>query len=203
LSAAALQEWSRNVENTMRAVAHALNNRATAISAVIELSRDPFGDDMQVTSSILSSELQRVSDLSRIVRTMAPPRSAIEAFTPKDAAAESLVVLQLQVELREHGVTIEAQSAPPVRAARWMFVRALIALGAAASQRSDGAGPVRIAIEGDGDWVVARVEGVAARTSELSPYTAELATAMGGEALENRLGFRLPTLAVLRQREAR
>jgi hypothetical protein len=26
---------------------------------------------------------------------------------------------------------------------------------------------------------------------------------MGGEALENRLGFRVPTLAVLRQREAR
>jgi hypothetical protein len=133
---------------------------------------------------------------------LAPARPAIEAFAPKDAAAESLAVLQLHAEQRDHDMTIEAQSAPPVRVPRWMFVRALIALGAAAS-RNHSVGPVKIAIESDGDWVVARVEGIDAPTKELSPYTAELAVAMGGEALENRSGFRLPALAALRQREAR
>jgi hypothetical protein len=188
----------------MRAVAHALNNRAAALSAVIQLASDPSDDDVPSTIGILSGELQRLNDLSLIVRTMAPPppRSGVEAFAPQDAAAESLVVIRLQVE--EHDdVTIESRAAPPIRVSRWMFVRALIALGGAAANRGGGMGCIKIAIEGDGDWVVARVEGVEAPTSVLSPYTAELAMAMGGEALENRLGFRVPTLAALRQREAR
>jgi len=188
----------------MRAVAHALNNRAAALSAVIQLASDPSDDDVTSTIGILSGELQRLNDLSLIVRTMAspPPRSGVEAFAPQDAAAESLVVIRLQVE-EPDDVTIESRAAPPIRLPRWMFVRALIALFGAATNRVTGTGCIRIAIEGDGDWVVARVEGVEAPTSALSPYTAELAMAMGGEALENRLGFRVPTLAALRQREAR
>lgn len=203
LSAAALLEWKDNVETVIRGIAHALNNRAAALSAVIELSRNPGDDDPEATRSILGSELSRVTHLVRVMRTIGQPRPGVEAFAPGDAAMESLAVLQLYLDQSESPVTIDAASAPPVRVQRWMFVRALIALGAAASNGGrSGRRPVRIGITADGDWVLARIEGVATPTAQLSPYTAELALAMGGQPLEKQLGFRVPSLATLRQREA-
>jgi len=178
-SAAALQEWGGNVESVIRGIAHALNNRAAALSAVIELSRDPTGDDAEAVSSILSSELVRVSELAQVVRTIGTPRHGVEAFAPRDAATESLAVLQLQIEHRDRMVTIEAAAAPPVRAA------------------------ARILIVEDSDWIVTRVEEIRAPTAEVSPYAAELARAMGGETLGTSCGFRLPSLTTLRRREAR
>jgi signal transduction histidine kinase len=207
LSAAALREWNQHVESIMRGVAHTLNNRATALSAVIELARDPEDDDVAATASILGTELQRVRDLAELVRSIGPPRGGMEAFSPKDAAAEALAVLTLHAEQRDHPVTIDASSAPPTRVPRWMFVRSLIALGAAAANSARAA--TRITVVEDGDWLVTRVEsgGAKPRCEELSPYAAELSRAMGGAPLERdaqeRCGFRVPTLAALRRREAR
>jgi hypothetical protein len=201
LSAAALREWSRHIEGVMRGVAHSLNNRAAALSAVIELSKDATTDDTAAIASILGTELDRVQSLAAIVRSLGPPRSGIEAFSPHEAVKEALAVLGLHGEHRERPVTIDASSAPPTRVPRWMFVRSLIALGAAASHGVGGKVPVHIAVVGEGQWVVARVNGTNAAAVHPSPYAAELARAMGGEMLESRDGFRVPSLAALRQRE--
>ena len=200
LSAAALREWSGHVESVMRGVAHSLNNRAAALSAMIELSKDP-AEDTAVIASIMCTELDRVQSLVAIVRSMGPPRKGIEAFAPHEAVEEALAVLALHGEHRERPVTIDASSAPPTRVPRWMFVRSLVALGAAAAHGVGGKVPVHIAVVGDGQWVVARVDGANAGAVHLSPYAAELARAMGGDVLESRDGFRVPTLAALRQRE--
>jgi hypothetical protein len=184
----------------MRGIAHALNNRAAALSAVIELAREP-DDDPSSTSSILSTELERVRSLAEVVRSVGAPRSGMEAFSPRDAAIEALAVLKLHAEQREHHIAIDAAAAPPTRVPRWMFVRSLIALGAGASNSARA--PVRITVLEDGEWLLVRVEGTSAACAELSPYTAELSRAMGGEPLEGQCGFRVPTLAALRQREAR
>jgi hypothetical protein len=188
----------------MRGIAHALNNRAAALSAVIELSRDPVEADVAATGSILNSELTRVTDLAQIVRSLGPPRAGMEAFAPRDAVPEALAVLRIHAEQRERVVSIDATAAQPIRVPRWMFVRSLIALGAATPNGAAKIPHIQIAIRQDGDdWIVARVDGVRAATAELSPYTAELASAMGGEVLREGLGFRLPSLAALRLREAR
>lgn len=200
LSAAALSEWGQHVESVMRGIAHALNNRAAALSAVIELAREP-DDDPASTGSILSSELERVRALAEVVRTVGPPRSGMEAFSPRDAAIEALAVLKLHAEQNEYPVAIEAADAPPTRVPRWMFVRSLIALGAAAC--NSGRAAVRISVLEDGEWLVVRVEGASAAAAEVSPYAMELSRAMGGGPLEGQCGFRVPTLAALRQREAR
>lgn len=200
LSAAALSEWSQHVESVMRGIAHALNNRAAALSAVIELAREP-DEDPASTSSILSSELERVLALAEVVRSVGVPRSGTEAFSPRDAATEALAVLQLHAEQRDHPIAIDAATAPPTRVPRWMFVRSLIALGAAAASSAGAA--IRITVLEDGEWLVVRVDGASAACAELSPYAAELSRAMGGEPLEGQCGFRLPTLAALRRREAR
>ena len=205
LSVAALEEWTRNVEYVMCGIAHALNNRAAALSAVIELSRDHMDDEPDATQSILSSELLRVTELAGVARSVGAPRRGAESFAPIDAANESQTMLQLHIEQRERAATIDASTAEPVRTQRWMFVRALFALAVAATARVARSSPsVRISITTEGDWTVARVDGCDARTEDLSPYTAEMARAMGGEPLDNdACGFRLPTLAAIRRREGR
>lgn len=202
LSAPALEEWTRNVEHVMRGISHALNNRATALSALIELSGDHLDGEPSDTRSILRSELFRVTELANIVRTVGAPRLGVEAFAPADAAKETLIALQLHIEQRERAAKIDASNAAPVRVQRWMFVRALFALIAAATTRA--AAGVSVSIVTEGDWVVTRAGGIDARVEALSPYAAEMATAMGGESLQDgACGFRLPTLAAIRQREGR
>lgn len=200
LSAAALREWGQHVESVMRGIAHALNNRAAALSAVIELSREP-DDDPSSTSSILSTELERVRSLAEVVRSVGVPRGGMEAFSPRDAAIEALAVLKLHAEQREHHIAIDADAAPPTRVPRWMFVRSLIALSAAVS--NSGRASVRITVLEDGEWLVVRAEAASAPCADVSPYAAELSRAMGGEPLEGHCGFRVPTLTALRRREAR
>lgn len=201
LSAEALSEWNGHVESVLRGIAHALNNRAAALSAVIELTRDS-SEEAGVIGSILGTELDRVADLVRAVRSIAPAKTDTNAFTPEDVAAEAMAVLRLHVEQRQSHVTIDAQAAPPVRVPRWMFVRALIVLAATAG-RTDAHAKVRI--NGAGDWLVTRVDSANSPSQELTPFLIEIARAMGGEPLSppEGYGFRVPTLAALRRREGR
>ena len=200
-SAAALDEWSRTVENILRGIAHALNNRASAISAVMELAAEP-DDDPSVTRSILATELERVTELASVVRCVGAPRSGgSEALAPADVAEEALAVLRLHAEQRDRVIMIEAHGAPPVRVPRWMLLRALIALAATASPADDRTRTVRITAHQDGEWLTVRVAD--ARGAARSSYATELAAGMGGGATDDGCGFRVPTLAALRRREGR
>lgn len=194
LSAAALEEWSRHVDAILRGVGHALNNRAAALSAAVQLGDDPE-EAAGVIRTILQPELARVTELAAAVRSLGPPRGGDEAFSPKDAAAEALQVLALHADQREIGVTIDAGRASPVRAQRWMFVRALVVLGGCGCS-------TRLSASDDGDWVVVRSNG---RKPECraSAYITEIAAAMGGESVDDGAGFRVLTLAALRKREGR
>ena len=64
-SPAALDEWMQHVESVLRGIAHALNNRASAISGAIELSDER--DESLAVKSILGTELERVLDLANVV----------------------------------------------------------------------------------------------------------------------------------------
>jgi hypothetical protein len=197
LSAAAHSEWDRHVEGVLRGIAHALNNRAAALSAVIELAREP--DEDSAVSAILGTELERVGGLVATVRSMVSGRGEPQAFDPADAAADAQAILALHAELRDRRVEIRAEGAPPVRLARWMFLRALVVLGANIARTMPAA---EIVMSGDGDWLVARAEDPGATLAPTACLT-ELARAMGGETLESGYGFRVPTLAAVRKREGR
>jgi hypothetical protein len=201
LSAEAVREWNRHLESVLRGFAHALNNRAAALSAVLELSSDA-DESPDTTRSILNTELSRVRDLADVIRIVGPARGGSEALSPADVAEQASAILKLHADHRDRPTVIRVDSAPPIRVSRWMFVRALVTLGATARIESKGATPVTIEITGDGDWLVVRVPGAKSKTDALSPYTAELTRAMGGELLLTH-GFRLPTLAAIRQRENR
>ena len=204
--AAALTEWTAIVEQVMRGVAHALNNRAAALSAVIELAHGATPDDVAATQSILGTELTRVGELGQVLRALGPAGAGDQAFAPGDAIPEIRSILELQAERREWTVHVDDAGAPPVRVARWMFVRAVVSLGvvAAGAAARDAKTPVRITLDADGqDWVAVRLSGTR-HAAALSRYALELAAAMGGEPLAaDQRGFRVPSLAAIRRREAR
>lgn len=201
LSAAALREWQELTEQILRGIAHSLNNRAAAISAVLELSGDADGD-ASATTAILGSEFDRVQEMVTVVRAIGTPLMRTEAFDPADAAREAATVLGFHAQQHYREATFRTDGAPPTRVARWLYVRALVALAADASRGGGGgAPPATVTLDGDGDWLVARAR---ERTDvALSSYARELATAMGGEPLRGALGFRVPTLAAIRRREGR
>lgn len=199
LSAAALREWSEQVEGVLRGMAHALNNRAAALSAVMELADSP--EDSRVIPSLLRTELDRMRDLVSVVRTLSAPKGGSDAFPASDAADEAAAILRLHVAHRDHQVVIDATGAPPVRLERWMFVRSLIALGASSPAKE----APNILLAGSDEWLVARLNGPSAPSVRVTPFVSELAVAMGGEPLrpQEGCGFRVPTLAAIRQREGR
>jgi hypothetical protein len=199
-SAEACAEWTAHVEHVLRGIAHALNNRAAAVSAVLELSQEP-AEEASVVRSILATELERLRDLAGVVRLVGAPREGAEAFAPRDASAQALAVLAMHAAERDSRIVIDAATAPPIRVPRWMFVRALVALAVGVPFSRDGARSVTLTAVEDGEWLVVQSsDGDCAP----SPLLAELARAMGGEPLTSgRRGFRVPTLAAIRQREGR
>jgi hypothetical protein len=202
LGAPALREWQALTERVLRGVAHSINNRAAAIAAVRELSRDPEANGA-TTASILGTEFESLQEVVTVLRAIGTPLRRVEAFIPSDAAREAQLVLTFHAEERDKGATFDADAAPPTRGPRWLFVRALIVLGADASARAPEGGPrPMVTLTGEDDWLVARVEG-AVSGAELSACGTALAVALDGEPLHDALGFRVPTLAALRRREAR
>lgn len=193
LSASAQGEWNAHVEAVLRGVAHALNNRAAALSALIQLADD--NESPATLRGILDNELERVTGLAASIRAIGTPRDGEEAFAPGDAAAEAMDVLKLHAEQRELSTVIESHAAPPVRARRGLFVRALIVLGANAGRADPRA---RVELHAAGDALVAHVEGA---TPAASAFVQEIARAMGGDGINEGRAFRIPTLAALRQRE--
>lgn len=197
-SAAALDEWERLIENVLRGIAHSLNNRAAALSAAVELVRDPTEDESTVTS-ILGTELERVTELVAILRAISVPRPS-EAFSPADAAKDVLTVLRVHAEHRDCRFSLEAGGADPIRVPRWLFVRAMVALGSSAARSTKD---VTIKADVHDDWFVARVP--ATKDAARSVYLTEAARAMNGETFSeaDAVGFRIPTLAAIRRREGR
>lgn len=193
LSPAAQKEWSGHVEAVLRGVSHALNNRSAALSALIQLADDQ--ESPSTLRSILATELDRVTALAAAISAIGTPRAGEEAFSPADAAAEALEVLGLHSDQRDHSTRIEVRDAAPVRARRWMFVRALIVLAANVGKARPDA---LLEISSDGDDLLVQAQGA---SPGASPFVQEVARAMGGDVIDAGRGFRMPTLSAVRRRE--
>jgi hypothetical protein len=198
LSAAALREWGEHVESVMRGLAHALNNRAAALSAILEMSREP-DDDPAMTQSILETEFRRVRELADTVRAVGPPAGTLETVSPGDVVTGAVALLTLHAGQRDRAIDVDSAGAPPVRVAPWMLLRALVVLCASAPTTDPARRTLRVTLRHDGDWMTARVVPPPDGAMCDSGYVAELVRAMGGEPLAG--GFRIPTLAALRRRE--
>lgn len=196
LSAEALREWTTHAESIMRGLAHALNNRAAALSAIVELAREA-DDDPDGTRIIVNDELQRMRDLVDVARFLGPASGEAEALSPLDVAEEALALLRLHALVGDRAIAPRDEGAPPVRVPRWMLQRALLVLCASQAGRAPATG-LTLSLAAEGEWMVARLSPAA---DGQSAYVAELTRAMGGEPLA--AGFRIPTLEALRRRGGR
>ncbi len=198
LSPAAMSEWDGHVEGVLRGVAHALNNRAASMSALTTLCMEP-DYTRESTRDVLASEVDRLHDIVAVIRAIGAPRGNVEAFDPADAARSAKAVLALHAGLRDRVVTISA-SAGPIRAHRWMFVRAVVVLACrvAAADRTPA---ITLSLSDRDGWVY--VVGEGATHTARSAFLDEIVPALGGEPLPGAAGFRVPSLATLRQREGR
>jgi len=145
--------------------------------------------------------MHKVRELSAVIRTLGKPRQGTEAFAPRDAAADAMLVLGVHADQRERAALIEATNGAAVRAERWMYVRALVTLVASIPIAGATTHSVKIEVAEEGDWVVTRAAAASGRLAGRSDYTCELARAMGGAPLDDGYGFRLPSLAMLRRRD--
>ena len=200
LSTAAAAEWMYHVESILRGVGHALNNRASAIAASVELLGGEGGDpgDAAAGRDIAAGEAQRIAALARLIRSLGDVEGPPQAFAPADVAAEAAELLALHRDFRDGAPAFETQAAVPVRTHRALLLRAIIALTTA------GPAPVRITLAAEGDWLVVTGVPAPAPGAPRAPLAGERARAMGGELLrDGRYGLRIPTLAALRRREGR
>jgi hypothetical protein len=197
LSAAAAEEWIHHAESILRGVGHALNNRAAALGAIVELSG---ADDVAETRELAQGEVRRLSELARALLFIGDRGGGVQAFAPADAAHEARALLELHRDFREGVPAMDAARGGPVRTRRDTFVRALVAL-ASRVPREPVATPPTLTIATEDDWVVAQLSGDG---GAVTPLVAELARAMDGEPLSPpRYGFRVPSLKAIRRREGR
>lgn len=197
LSAASAAEWTHHLENILRGVGHALNNRAAALAAVMEITSGDAAD-ARAARDLTGEESRQLAALARVLRTIDAGDGAPQAFVPGDAVADALALLELHRDFRDGLPDIAAQHAAPVRTSRPLFVRELVVLAAGA--RAAGGRIAPLILDTEGDWLVATARG----TGPCTPLAVELATAMGGEPLDDgRYGIRIPTLEAIRRREGR
>lgn len=200
LSVDALREWERHLEDVLRGVAHALNNRAASVSAVLELSMESDRSD-SATRAMLAAEVQRLHELVAIVRTVGSPRDSVVAFDARDGLTAARGIMGVHAGMRERSITLDAPIPTPVRSRQGMFIRAVVALAARAS--GPGPGTTTITMTERDHWAEVRAASTEGAPGVRSRYADEVARAMGGEPLADAPGFRLPTLTELRRREGR
>lgn len=200
-------DWIDLTDALLRGTAHALSNRAGALSALRDLGTlDEDGREL------FTGEIARLTRLIHLLRLVpAEPGALPEALDVAAIASDAVAVLALHPDSRELLWDARVDGVPqPVRAERWVLLRCVLLMcaGALAGCIARGARRLRITTSGDEETtVVSLADGDEQPTTwkEPSPYARELATRLGG-ALSWRgaaLELRMPTLAVARAHEAR
>lgn len=197
-------DWNSLTDALLRGVAHALSNRAGALTALRDL-----GTSDDEGRELLAGEIQRLTELIRLLRLVPAERSALaEALEVPLLVRDAVAVLGLHAQARDVRWTVTVSGAPqPVRAERWVLLRVLLLLcaGALADAAAQGAGELRVTTAGDDAATLASITTGNASTRWRVPdaYARMLADRAGAELrwADGPLELRLPTLAELRRRE--
>jgi hypothetical protein len=210
--------WLVVSDALLRGVGHAMNNRAAALSAVVQVlaSSGPQGP----LEGALRSETERLQRVVELLRLL-PRRweSDPEPVLVGDLVPSALELLALHSDLPETRFAWEADgSLPPVLVEPSLLIHVLCLLGTAAAKEAARTGARAVSFRGSSDGDAVRVEIVvgepdpsladpAAPEGGEDPAAAEALLAHAGGELsverdgELRMAFRLPTLAAARRRE--
>jgi hypothetical protein len=196
-----VDDWQTLSNDLLQGLVHALNNRLSALGALMELAR--LRDETVDPLSELPTEVAQLQALTGLFALLPERRADAEAL-------ELSAVIDDAVRLHEHHLRLRAErcevryegAPPPVRAPRWALVRTLVMLVHAAKRSADRAGErggAPMIVRTDDTMVSVCVSTGASPSRDLL----DIGQRAGGEFTreDELLVFRLPTLAELRRRE--
>ena len=198
-----VDDWQTLSNDLLQGLVHALNNRLSALGALMELAR--LRDETVDPLSELPTEVAQLQALTGLFALLPERRADAEAL-------ELSAVIDDAVRLHEHHLRLRAErcevryegAPPPVRAPRWSLVRTLVMLVHAAKRSGEAAGErggAPMIVRTDESMVSVCVSTGASPSRDLL----DAGERAGGEFTreDDLLVFRLPTLAELRRRERR
>jgi hypothetical protein len=196
-----VDDWATLSNDLLQGLVHALNNRLSALGALMELAR--LRDDAIDPLAELPTEIAQLHGLTGLFALLPERRADAEALELPAALDDAVRLHDHHLRLRAERCEVRFEGTPtPVRAPRWALVRTLVMLVHAA-KRSREAGSER-----DGAPIVVRTDDTTVSVCVRTPANAShdlLVTAerAGGEVRRevDLLVFRLPTLTELRRRE--
>jgi hypothetical protein len=200
-------EWLEVVDEALKGLHHALNNRIGSLSALVELHQ--LGDLPADGSSFesLAADLRRLEDANRVLRLL--PHDGVvgeESLILDDVIADVLAIHRFLHDMRDLQVTIvPTRFVEPVRVERWAAVRVLtLLLNDAKRVAKSLSTSVRATTESDEQWV--RVEfRLGLPSADVIPsgrgrYAELVAESFGGSVTRKpgAVELRLPTLKARR-----
>jgi hypothetical protein len=151
-----VEEWLELVDQALKGLHHALNNRIGSLSALVELFQmgdlPPDGSGFES----LSSDLTRLEDCNRMVRLLCRDGMAgEEPLILDDVLADVFAIHRFLHEVRDLQVTmVPTRYVEPVRVERWALIRVLTLLLSDAKRLAhDSNSAVRAVTESDEQWV--------------------------------------------------
>lgn len=192
-------EWTPLLEDLLRGIVHAMNNRVTALSAFAELAAV---DAETLEVDMLRLEINRLHAVSSLVGVLVSRNNEMEALELSAVLEIALGIHVHHPRMRTVACTMEKTGMVlPVRVPRWALLRlALLMIDAAKRSGVDtNASAVAVVLSGDDVTVRACV----ATPEPLGDDATELAALCGG-VLRHKNGealLELPSLLEVRRRE--
>ena len=210
-----IDDWLSLLDQVLRGLHHALNNRIGTLSALVELADlselPPDGSAFKA----VAADLARLTECNHVVDLLHRDLAAgEEPLMVDDVLADAYAVHRYLHDVRDVQVTAAATRSPePVRVHRWVLLRVLSLLLYDARRLAKQLDHLVVAgTDGDAEWVRVNfniVDGLGRPTEGVPKsfggrHADALAETLGGSVFREpgAVGVRLPTLKARRAREA-
>jgi hypothetical protein len=189
--------WATLFEELLRGIVHAMNNRITSLSSLVELAAM---DDEAPETEKLREEITRLHEVSVFVGVLASRSVEQEALEIHAVAEQALRIHVHHPRTRSVPCTLErGDTALAVRVPRWALLRLLLLMVDAAKRAAPPAAGTSVVVRVTGDEHQVRVHIVS--SEPLSHDADELALRCGASlhAHGGEVQLQLPSLQELRR----
>ncbi len=191
-------EWALLLEDLLRGLVHAMNNRITALSAFAELAAQ---DSIAPELELLRHEIQRLYEVSALVGVLASRSDSVDALEVGTVLDAALEIHSHHPRIRTATCTVEKSGTIlPVRVPRWALLRLFLLMVDLAKRTGADVNAKSVAIWLSGDDAEVRLH-LTSRVP-LGSDAEELAACCGGvlSHANAEAMLVLPSLLELRRR---
>lgn len=192
-------EWTPLLEDLLRGLVHAMNNRVTALSAFAELAAV---EDGALEIDMLRHEIHRLHEVSSLVSVLASRSDEPESLELSAVLEMAFVIHSHHPRMRSVPCTLEKAGAIlPVRVPRWAMLRLALLMIDAAKRAGGESHATTVAVWLSGNDAAVRLHLV---SPEPLGVDAEGLARLCGGVLSHTNGeavLELPSLLEIRRRE--